>query len=170
MKMRIDKITVKDDWYDFAGFNTQFKEFLNLHSVVEGQEPRSASVSNELKNDPFMVVSFDTSIDVEGFDYQRYVYTIVDALSKIGGILKSIDSGFIAVAAFFCSNTIDITMVDFYYTEHADKASHSHKTLEQKLKYIKSKKFSLQLMLSKIPGSGLFLSKTFKEHKTFLEK
>ena len=34
MKMRIDKITVKDDWYDFGGFNVYNKQFINLDSVV----------------------------------------------------------------------------------------------------------------------------------------
>ena len=100
----------------------------------------------ELGNDPYMVVSFDTSIDVEGFDYKRHVYTLVDALSKIGGILKSIDSGFVAMAAIFCSGTVNIKMVDFYYTEHKDMVSHSHEKIDKKLKYIKSNKFMISLI------------------------
>ena len=171
--MRMDKISVKDD---LLGLNLFHKEFLNFDSVVAGQEPRINLVNKELKNDPYMVISFNNDIDVDGYDYKREVYGITQVLSAIGGLLASIQSGIFAVVGICSAHTIDINLVCFYYNEHntiTGSQGHGHDQLTKRLKYINSKKFQLLLFLAtKVPGfKACFLrkNKKFLKHQKFLE-
>ena len=123
-----------------------------------------------------MVISFSNDIDVDGYDYKREVYGIIDVLSNVGGLFSSINAGFAAFVVLMSAHTVDTNLILFYNNEHnaiTGSQGHGHEQLGKRLKYIGSKKFQILLFLAtRLPGfSGLCLKKNkkFQKHKKFLD-
>ena len=73
----------------------------------------------EIKNDPFMIVSFGIDRDGQGLEYTMIVYGIGDLIKNIGGFFVGTYIIFDVIVVVLCSGTMDIKMVNVYNTENS---------------------------------------------------
>jgi len=92
VSLRVDRLSVNDSLFQLP-FSTREKKFVNIGHVDEGSIHRDIQ-KEELGNDvshPFLIVSFDTDLGNQGYQYDMKAYGVLEALAFVGGFYVAIE-------------------------------------------------------------------------------